>query len=110
MKKVIEIPLKNLWKDSEELPFIRGKYLNSDEIREILKLSAIIFVIADIGTDLKWIEINVCYVFWKEEVKKHLIENRDEIILGDFPDNYAYLASKYENAVGDFVILLEKIH
>lgn len=68
------------------------------------------FVLADIGSKLKWIDPDNCYQFWKEEIRERLAENPDKFYLNDFPDGYAYLASEWTSEDGEPIILLEKTH
>jgi hypothetical protein len=79
-------------------------------LRELLCLQVLQFVIADIGKELEWIHLDKCYDFWKSEIRNHLTINDNKIHLDDFPNQYAYIASKWTPKSGESLILLEKIH
>ena len=109
-KIVTDIPLKTLWTDKEQLQASRGSYLTGLEVEQLLKSSAIQFVVADPGQKLKWVDIDDCFRFWKTEVSKHLANDFNKIELDAFPDNYAYLASRWTAENKAPIIVLEKCH
>ena len=110
IKIVNEIPIKNLWNDSEEIYATRTKILNQLEIQEILKKYPVEFVVANIGEKLKWIDVNKCYDFWKLEPKNKIINNPNKIELTEFKNHYGYLASEWVGEIQTPIILLEKYH
>jgi hypothetical protein len=110
IKIVIEIPLFSIWKGTENLALFRQNYLTKEEVKRIISVGAVHFVIADVGKELMWVEINNCYDFWKSEVKKHISDDYNQIMLENFPGNYVYLASEWKGEIEDTVILLEKLH
>ena len=109
-KIVIQLPLTKLWTDKEYLFVKRDKYLSEENIRETLKKHPVEFVIADVGHKLKWISVDGSFDFWKTELKPHLVNDRDNIQLDNFPDNYAYVASEWIGEIETPIILLEKYH
>ncbi len=109
-KIVTEIPIKNLWNDSEEIYAKKTKTLNQKEIQEILKKYPVEFVVANIGEKLKWIEVYNCYEFWKTEPQNKIIDNPDKIELEEFKNHYGYLASEWIGEIQTPIILLEKYH
>ena len=76
---VIELPLTTLWTDEKELQAKKGGFLNKQAIKDLLKQTPIIFVIADVGSKLKWISSDKCYQFWKEEIQEHIADSPDQI-------------------------------
>lgn len=111
LKIVAQIPLTHLWKDQEDLCVKRERNLTQNDIREILKQYPIEFVIADIGSKLKWISVEKCYEFWKSEVQGHLVDNQNkDIYLEGFSKEYAYFASEWTGEIQTPIILLEKHH
>ena len=107
---VTQLPLTLLWTDEKELQAKRKRYLDREIIKKLLKQAPIVFVLADIGSKLKWIDPNQCYRFWKEEIQERLAENPDKFYLNDFPDGYAYFASEWTSEDGEPIILFEKAH
>jgi hypothetical protein len=107
-KIIIKFPVNELFKSNDKLTCIK-RQLNKDEIIEIIKTQPIEFVIADIGLKLKWIEIQDCYNFWKQEISNNLAF--EELInLDNFDNNYCFWASKWKYPNEEIVILLEKLH
>lgn len=101
-KIVISIPLKNIWTDESELPAKRMAHLTSADIVQLLKESAVRFVVADVGHKLQWIDTNRCFDFWKQEAKHYIADS----ITG----HYAYIASHWVIQGEVPIIMLEKFH
>ncbi len=109
-KIVTTIPLENIWTDQNEIQANRTSYLTSDEIKSLLKKSFVQFIVADIGHKLKWIDKDQGFNFWRTEVERHLANDINHIVLNNFVDNYAYVASEWTGEHGTSIILLEKFH
>jgi hypothetical protein len=107
---VSQLPLTTLWTDEEDLNVVREKYLDKEAIRELLKQTLVQFVVADGGSQLRWITPDKCYEFWKTEVQQHVTDNPHKFYLDNFPDNYAYIASQWTSKNKQPIILLEKSH
>lgn len=108
-KIVTQLPLSTLWIDNVEVSGLRERYLDATEIRELLRQTALVFVIADVGTELQWIARDKSFAFWKEEVETRVANDIHKIILEDFMDGYAFIASQWTSKEG-VVVLLEKVH
>lgn len=78
-------------------------------IKGLLRLGPVRFVVADLGHDLHWCPETDCFRFWREEVRIHLVEPGDCTSLDQFPGEYAYFASRWEDG-GKPVLLLSKSH
>ncbi len=109
-KIVTQLPLINLWKDKENIFAHREKYLSADDIKEVIKMYPVEFVVANAGEKLKWISYDKSFDFWKTELKPHLANIINKIDLDSFPDNYAYVASEWTREMQTPIILLEKYH
>ena len=109
-KIVTQIPLINLWTDTENIFAKRERYLTAGDIQEILKKYLVEFVVAKVGEKLKWISYDKSIDFWKTELKSHLAEDISNINLDNFIDNYAYIASEWKREIEVPIILLEKYH
>ena len=84
--------------------------MTSNDVSELLKRSAVQFVVADVGSKLKWIDKDQCFDFWKTEAALHIANDVLKIHLDDFSDNYAYIASHWMGNTTAPIVLLEKIH
>lgn len=109
-KIVTEIPLTNLWRDKEHIYAKRERHLTANDVQNILKKYPVEFVIADIGKELKWVNYDKSFKFWKTELKLHLTDNFDHINLDKSLGNYAYVASEWTGEIETPIILLEKHH
>jgi hypothetical protein len=107
---VTKIPLSEIWKCDQDIVSNRKHYLNEEEINKILKISKVDFILADVGLHLHWVGTELCFDIWNNEIKNHLANYNEHIILENFPDNYAYLASEWTSKSHIPIILLEKIH
>jgi hypothetical protein len=109
-KIVTALPLEIIWTDETELRAGRTSYLTTNDIKNVLRESAVQFVVADIGNKLKWIDKKECFHFWKTEVEGHLANDINNIELDKFFDNYAYVASRWEGEGELPIIVLETFH
>ncbi len=109
-KRIIQIPILELWNDDRILELKRNRYLTRKEIVEILTKGPVEFVIANIGDKLTWIPTSKCFEIWKSDIKEHVVENPEHIELEDYPEDYAYIASEWEGLQDRPIILLETCH
>lgn len=71
-------------------------------------LPDILFVVADVGTPLKWINKYEVFDFWKNDAREHIWEG--EANLDDAPGGYVYRATEWAEKKGNRIVLLEKYH
>ena len=113
-KILTEIPVKQLWNDNEIIYASRERYLTVEDIKDMLMNYPVEFVVANVGSKLKWIPYTKCYEFWKSEVKSHIVNNPEDKKKGfdidNFSGNYAYIASEWSGEIETPIILLEKYH
>lgn len=109
-KLVTALPLETLWTDKRLLSTKRTSCLTSDDIVQLLRKSAVQFVIADVGCKLKWIDSNQSFDFWKMEVKHHIADSPEKIDLESFADSYAYVASLWTAQGEKPIVTLEMLH
>lgn len=83
--------------------------VGAEAIRDLLRLGTVRFVVADAGLELHWLSEDHCFEVWKQEVKPHLAEPEQQAYLEDFPDEYFYYASHWEDGSTP-IILLWKMH
>ena len=87
----------------------RERELGEKGIQSLLRRSQVRFVIADVGSALRWIPELDAFAFWKDEVKAHLAEPRDAAALQQMPGEYAYFASQWSDGSTP-IVLLTKVH
>ena len=109
-KIVNKIPLDCLWTEKQLLGAKRIKYLNQDEVSEILKNGPIVFVIANVGDKLIWTDLGESYKIYKTEIKDFIISDIDKIDLDTLKYGFGYLASLWADPSENSIILLEKFH
>lgn len=107
---VVQTPLNELWNESGVVSGQELRELNASEIAGMLRAGGVRFVVANVGSPLKWVPADECYGFWKSEVKGHLADPAAKNSLGDFPGEYCYSATEWESGDGEPIILLTMYH
>jgi hypothetical protein len=108
---VTSLPLGQLWNSEGEFQHARRLgFLGRQAIAQLLRDGPVLFVVADVGLPLGWIEPGDCYEYWKSEVRPHLAEPDAAIDLTAFPSGYAYIARSWTLGVPPPVVVLEKHH
>ena len=107
---VTKLPLQVICDDSGLVSQVRGRWLNQVKIREYLRKSAIRFIVADIGKEIRWVPLPDCYLFWKTE-QAHIASPESNVSTNDYDGGYFYFASEWMNAkYKEPLILLERHH
>ena len=106
---VDRLPLRELWRDDGFLTTRRGRSLTDEDIRKFLASGLVQFVVADVGTALRWVPQSECFVFWRHEAKPHLASEATAS-LDKFPGGYCYFASQWEGEPAAPILVLEKHH
>jgi hypothetical protein len=111
-KIVTQLPLAELWGETGSMAVERVRYLNREAIRRFLQHGPVRFVVADVGLSLRWIAENESYVFWKAEVRPHLVNKPERpFAIYHYPHGYAYIASEWQTVDADFpIVVLERYH
>jgi hypothetical protein len=73
MRIVTKIPLSEIWKFNQDIVSNRKHYLNEEQINNILQISKVDFIVADVGLHLHWVGTELCFDIWNNEIKNHLI-------------------------------------
>lgn len=107
---VSKAPLDELWNEQGVVSEKELRELNASDITEMLRAGKVRFVVADVGSPLKWTPVDDCYSFWKAEVKNHLADPAAKNYLNNFPGGYCYFASEWESKGGGPVVLLTVRH
>ena len=107
MSVITKLPLSRLTTsrgDATHLADVSGEL-----VRDLLREGVVRFVIADVGTELRWVPETECFDAWKNEVQPHLAEPGQRAYLEQFPGEYAYFASQWDDGSSP-IILLSKAH
>lgn len=107
---VTKIPLDELWTDSEIVSYKRQEYLTERQVQELVFKGDIAVAEASCGLKLSWVSPNSAIEFYKKQIKGHIVNDPDRIILADYEDEWCYLASLWSSADGQKAILLETYH
>ncbi|HKX32497.1 MAG TPA: hypothetical protein VJ302_32725 [Blastocatellia bacterium] len=106
---VTRLPLEQLWTDDGELSATRGRRLDREAIRELLRRGLVQFVVADIGEPLRWIPPPECFTFWKTAVAAHLAE-MESFNLDDFPEGRVQVASEWSVPGAEHPVIVLEMH
>jgi len=68
LRIITRLPLTELWRDDGFATATRGRSLTSEDVRRLLRLGPVQFVVADLGAAPQWIPKGECFHFWKNEV------------------------------------------
>jgi hypothetical protein len=105
---ITRLPLEQLWDDSGNLAATRVRDLSRAEIRDLLTLLPVQFVVANVGKNLRWIAIEQRFEVWKRDVQIHLADDRDR--LEEYPGGLAYTASEWRRPGNEVPIVLLEMH
>lgn len=110
---VTEIPMSEMWNSEGALEAHRAGLLSREDVRRLVQQGVVRFAVADVGHPLRWIPAEDRYVFWKEEIKPHIVDQPEgPIDVYSYPHGYAYVASEWHpsDALEPSIVLLEKYH
>lgn len=109
---VVSMPLDELWDEQGSITARRGRALGQQEIAALLSSETVQFVVANVGSHLRWIPLDDRFTFWKGEVKVRLVPtNAEKLRLEDYPGEYCYVATEWRRPSGQStIILLERHH
>jgi hypothetical protein len=109
-KIVTRLPLQELWREEGFTTTLRSRSVTKDDVTDLLRVGPVQFVVIDVGFSPVWIAPSDCYEFWKSEAKSH-IASESRAALADFPEDYCYFASQWNDGkTGEPIIVLEKHH
>ena len=110
-RQVITLPLMELWEDSGPVPAEKERQLSRDDIRALLRSGPIRFVIADVGSKLRWVDYDQCWSFWRTEARDRVTDpGREALNSCVSHGDLCYIATQWRLASGESVVLLEAIH
>ena len=110
MQRVVTLlPLADLWDDTGPVAATPVRDLTTADIRELLRVGPVRFVVADLGNPLRWVPVGECFRFWKAEVQSR-VAGLGGASLNDFPGGYCYFAAEWGTAGRLPVVLLSVAH
>jgi hypothetical protein len=109
-KIVTKLPLDELWDGRGGLRCTRTRMLQPAELPAVLRDGPVRFVVADVGKQLRWVEPEETFRFWKREARPRVADPEARIVLDDFPDYVAYVASLWEVEGEPGAIVLFEAH
>ena len=105
LRIVNRLPLEELWDEHGDTSALLVRAVGKEEIRTLLRLGPVRFVVANVGDPLKWVEAKDRFQWWKEELKPHLAEPEVEhFYQEDWPDEYFYTADEWRRGEEVFVV------
>ena len=109
MKRIRQTPLKKLWTEQEkEVNARRGRDMTTTDIQDALRVGPVQFVVANVGETLRWIPMSECFQFWKS-IKAN-IANENAFYLEDFPGEFAYSVTEWNDEDSNQQIILLEMH
>ena len=105
---VMKMPLDELWDDHGPVAAVQERFrdVTRDEMRDMIKVAPVRFVVARPAEKLLWLSTNECYEFWKTELKDHIYDPKRKY-LEEYPGQYFYFASTWRLSSDERVIVLE---
>ena len=107
MDVTTRLPLPNLQTPRGDA--VRAGDAGVATIRALLRRGPVRFVIADVGVPLRWVDEADCYDEWKREIKAHVSDPAHPIDLENYPGEFAYTASVWDDG-GHPIVVLSKHH
>ena|SRR5579871_2781450 len=69
------LPLDTLWDETgRDIPARKVRPVTREDIRELLRVRPLRFVLANCGHQLRWDDAEERFAFWKSNVQAHLAE------------------------------------
>ena len=112
VRQVTRTPLPEVWTEAGEVVATEQEAdLGEAELRELLRLGPVQFVVANVGAPLRWVPESETFEFWKSEVRPRLADpSEDGHYLDDFPDSYFYHATRWRWSGAAALVVLEMHH
>jgi hypothetical protein len=106
---VVRTPLTELWDNDGPIAARRGRDLSAEDIRAILHSGSVKFVVANVGSPLRWVPEDECFAFWRNEVQPR-VADPSGASLNEFPGGYCYFATEWMPVRGSPLVVLECAH
>lgn len=108
---VTSLPLSELWDKKAPIVAARQRHLSCEDLRQLVRAGQVKFVVANVGTPLRWIPAGETHSFWKLEVRPHLVDEPDRPFdIDGFPEGYCYTASEWLSPGEDLATVVLELH
>jgi hypothetical protein len=108
---ITQLPLAELWTSSGPLLARRDRYLNLEALRQLLQSGAVEFVVANVGHKLNWVSAQDSFLYWKTEVRQHLVNDPDKLMdVHQYSHGYCYVASQWQVVGRESSIVVLECH
>jgi hypothetical protein len=108
---VTRLPLEEVWREDGALASVQKlRTLQAQDVADLLRVGPVNFVVADVGTPLRWIDSTDCYRFWSTEINVHLAAPDQKCTLDEFPGGYFYVASEWRRKEKFPIVVVERHH
>jgi hypothetical protein len=110
LRTVEYLPLSEVWDAHGHITAERVRSLAQEDLRQLVQTRAVRFVVANMGHPLRWVPSEESQVFWKLEVRPHLVAQPDRPFdIYRFPEGYCYVASEWHASNrNESLVVLEK--
>ena len=109
LRVVTTIPMNEIWDDGGAIAARRDRDLWAEDIKSLLRLGPVEFVIAHVGQKLVWKSASECYSFWKDEVLPHCPTDEHAQAPEEFPNCYCYSASQWDCRGREHAVILLEV-
>jgi len=112
LRIVTGIPLSEVWDEHGQVSAERLRSLAQEDLRQLVQAGTVKFVVANAGHPLRWVSSEESQVFWKLEVRPHLVVEPDRPFdIYGYPEGYCYVASEW-HATNETqtIVVLEQHH
>jgi hypothetical protein len=112
LRIVTSVPLTEVWNDLGRIDATRQRHLALEDLRQLVQAGFVRFAVANVGLPLRWVPPEESHVFWKLEVRPHLVvEPERSFNIYHFSEGYCYVASEWQTADGTQpIVVLEQHH
>jgi hypothetical protein len=109
---VTYIPLSEIWDEHGQVTAARFRSLAQEDLRQLVQAGTVGFAVANVGHPLRWVSSEESQVFWKLEVRPHLVAEPDRPFdIYRYPEGYCYVASEWHATNGTQpIVVLERHH
>lgn len=104
---VTALPLLELWTGRGPVEGHKVRDLEAADIRELLRVGSVRFVVAELDRPLRWLELQEGLTFWKQELRDHVCAGQ-RFYLEDYEGRFCYVASEWELASYERIVVLER--
>jgi hypothetical protein len=109
---ITSLPLREVWDETGVVVATEPEGdLSAHEIRRLLRLGPLHFVVADVGKPPRWVPLEEAFAFWRSEVHPRLADpSANTFDPSLLPDARCYLATRWRWGGGTPLVVLRAFH